>query len=75
MSMTALSHDAANPLDIMEQIISANDWACDRRSDSHLKRGDPLKQVLHLRLCSLLPSAGFGGQLGHCIELFAPDQL
>jgi hypothetical protein len=35
MSMTALSHDAAaNPLDIMEQIITANDWAVDRRSDS-----------------------------------------
>ena len=31
----ALSHDiAANPLDIMEQIIAANEWAFDRRSES-----------------------------------------
>ena len=37
MSMKALSHDAAaNPLDTMEQIISANDWAFDRRSDSEI---------------------------------------
>jgi len=37
MSMTALSHDAAaNPLDIMEQIVIANDWAFDRRSDSEM---------------------------------------
>jgi hypothetical protein len=42
MSMTALSHDAAaNPLDIMEQIISANDWACDRRSDSEMAAEAP----------------------------------
>ena len=32
MSMTALSRDLpANPLDIMEQIVIANDWAFDRR--------------------------------------------
>jgi hypothetical protein len=37
MSMTALSHDAAsNPLDIVEQIVAANDWAFDRRSDSEM---------------------------------------
>src|ERR1700730_14706820 len=37
MSMTALSHDtASNPLDIMEQIVTANDWAFDRRSDSEM---------------------------------------
>jgi hypothetical protein len=37
MSMTALSQDAAaNPLDIMEQIVIANDWAFDRRSDSEM---------------------------------------
>ena len=41
MSMTALSHDAANPLDVMEQIISANDWACDRRSDSEMAAEAP----------------------------------
>ena len=41
MSMTVLGHDAANPLDIMEQIISANDWACDRRSDSEMAAEAP----------------------------------
>jgi len=41
MSMTALGHDAANPLDIMEQIISANDWACDRRSDLEMAAEAP----------------------------------
>ena len=42
MSTTALSHDAAaNPLDIMEQIISANDWAFDRRSDSEMAAEAP----------------------------------
>lgn len=42
MSMTALSHDAsANPLDIVEQIISANDWAFDRRSDSEMAAEAP----------------------------------
>jgi hypothetical protein len=42
MSMTALSHDAAaNPLDIMEQIITANDWAVDRRSDSEMAAEAP----------------------------------
>ncbi|MGC1411569.1 MAG: YbjN domain-containing protein [Acetobacteraceae bacterium] len=40
--MTALSHDAAaNPLDIMEQIVSANDWAFDRRSDSEMAAEAP----------------------------------
>ena len=42
MSMTALSHDAAaNPLDIMEQIVTANDWAFDRRSDSEMAAEAP----------------------------------
>ena len=42
MSMTALSHDAsANPLDLVEQIISANDWAFDRRSDSEMAAEAP----------------------------------
>ena len=42
MTMTALSHDiAANPLDIMEQIITANDWAVDRRSDSEMAAEAP----------------------------------
>ena len=38
----ALSHDlAANPLDIMEQIVSANDWAFDRRSDCEMAAEAP----------------------------------
>jgi hypothetical protein len=42
MSTTALSHDAAaNPLDTMEQIVSANDWAFDRRSDSEMAAEAP----------------------------------
>ena len=41
MSMTALSHDSANPLDLMEQIVSANDWAFDRRSDSEMAAEAP----------------------------------
>jgi hypothetical protein len=42
MSMTALSQDAAaNPLDIMEQIVIANDWAFDRRSDSEMAAEAP----------------------------------
>jgi hypothetical protein len=42
MSMTALSHEAAaNPLDIMEQIVIANDWAFDRRSDSEMAAEAP----------------------------------
>ena len=42
MSMTALSHEAAaNPLDIMEQIVIANDWAFDRRSASEMAAEAP----------------------------------
>ena len=42
MSMTATSHDtASNPLDIMEQIVIANDWAFDRRSDSEMAAEAP----------------------------------
>ena len=38
----ALSHDiAANHLDIMEQIVSANEWAFDRRSDSEMAAEAP----------------------------------
>jgi hypothetical protein len=39
MSSLALSYDtptAANPLDLVEQVISANDWVFDRRSDSDM---------------------------------------
>jgi hypothetical protein len=42
MTMTALSHDASpNPLDLMEQIVSANDWAFDRRSESEMAAEAP----------------------------------
>jgi hypothetical protein len=36
------SHDvAANPLDIMEQIIAANEWEFDRRSESEMAAEAP----------------------------------
>ena len=42
MSMTAQSHDpATNPLDTIEQIVIANDWACDRRSDCEMAAEAP----------------------------------
>jgi hypothetical protein len=42
MSMTALGPDtAANPLDIVEQIVSANEWAFDRRSPSEMAAEAP----------------------------------
>jgi hypothetical protein len=42
MSITAISHDtAANPLDIMEQIVIANDWEFDRRNDSEMAAEAP----------------------------------
>jgi hypothetical protein len=41
MSMTVIGHDAANPLDTMEQIISANDRAFDRPSDSEMAAEAP----------------------------------
>ncbi len=31
-----IEHAAANPLDVMEQIASANDWHCDRRNDAEM---------------------------------------
>ena len=34
---------AANPLDIVEQIVSANDWAFDRRSESEMAAEAPGK--------------------------------
>ena len=46
MTNLALSYDSANvanPLDLVEQIISANDWAFDRRSDSDMAAEAPGK--------------------------------
>ena len=38
----SFSHDAAaNPLDVMEQIVAANDWAFDRRSHSEMAAQAP----------------------------------
>ena len=39
MPSLALSHDTetvANPLDLVEQVVSANEWEFDRRSDSDM---------------------------------------
>jgi hypothetical protein len=45
MSALSLSHSdtAANPIDLMEQIVSANEWAFDRRSDSEMAAEAPGK--------------------------------
>jgi hypothetical protein len=41
---TFLDNDnAANPLDLVEQVITANDWAFDRRSDSDMAAEAPGK--------------------------------
>jgi hypothetical protein len=42
MSTSSEQH-AANPLDVLEQIASANDWAFDRRSDSEMAAEVPGK--------------------------------
>ena len=31
MSLSVQTNPAANPLDVMEQIVSANEWVFDRR--------------------------------------------
>jgi hypothetical protein len=41
--MTASSPRIANPLDVLEQIVSANDWVFDRRSDSEMAAEAPGK--------------------------------
>jgi len=46
MTSLAISHDnpaVANPLDLVEQVITANDWAFDRRSDSDMAAEAPGK--------------------------------
>ena len=40
---TSVQERAANPLDIMEQIAAANDWAFDRRNDSEMAAEAPGK--------------------------------
>ena len=41
--MSAAAEHISNPLDLMEQIASANDWAFDRRSDSEMAAEAPGK--------------------------------
>jgi hypothetical protein len=41
--MSASLERSANPLDVLEQIASANDWAFDRRSDSEMAAEVPGK--------------------------------
>ena len=40
--------NAANPLDIMEQIVAANEWVFDRRSESRNGRRGP-RTLVRLR--------------------------
>ena len=40
---TAFQEAAANPLDVMEQIVIANDWVFDRRNDSEMAAEVPGK--------------------------------
>jgi hypothetical protein len=41
--MSTLEDNAANPLDVMEQIVAANDWVFDRRNDSEMAAEAPGK--------------------------------
>ncbi|WP_428532712.1 YbjN domain-containing protein [Rhodopila sp.] len=40
-TLTTTFDDAANPLDVMEQIVAANEWEFDRRSDSEMAAEAP----------------------------------
>ena len=40
-SLTTSIDPVSNPLDVMEQIVAANDWAFDRRSDSEMAAEAP----------------------------------
>src|ERR1700745_56808 len=41
--MTPTSENASNPLDLLEQIVIANDWAFDRRNESEMAAEAPGK--------------------------------
>ncbi len=45
MSALSLTHStsASNPIDVLEQIVSANEWAFDRKSDSEMAAEAPGK--------------------------------
>ena len=51
-SLTTTSDNAANPLDIMEQIVAANEWEFDRRSDSEMA-AEARAATLESRLAAL----------------------
>ncbi len=40
---STVSERSSNPLDMMEQIVAANDWVFDRRSDSEMAAEAPGK--------------------------------
>lgn len=40
-TLTTFRESVANPLDMMEQIVTANDWTFDRRSDSEMAAEAP----------------------------------
>jgi hypothetical protein len=40
-SLTTTERTASNPLDVMEQIVAANEWSFDRRSDSEMAAEAP----------------------------------
>lgn len=40
-TMTRYLETAANPIDVMEQIVLANEWACERRGDSEMAAQAP----------------------------------
>ena len=40
-TLTTFRENVANPLDMMEQIVTANDWTFDRRSDSEMAAEAP----------------------------------
>ena len=43
MSLSMLDRTASNPLDVMEQIVTANDWIFDRRNDAEMAAEAPGK--------------------------------
>ena len=48
----------ANPLDVMEQIVVANEWAFDRRSDSEMAVEAPGRWCDYVLCFNWAPDAG-----------------
>ena len=42
---TFAAENAANPLDIVEQLVAANEWAFDRRTESEMAVTMPIGQA------------------------------